>query len=335
MDRGTHHLNALGLLVMVALPVHGASYPQQPVAAADLVCVSNGGLVCMDSTDFGRQWSALDGEHTLEPVIADGRVLVGGAAGLQVFDAATGTLRWQWTADGLVFPPTVADGVVYASDQHGRFRALDLDSGRVLWQRRFSGWSYPPAVIGDRLVTGGRDGVVRGLDVADGTTRWRLSVEQELVYRPVAAGQLAIVTTFDGTVTAIDREGRRVWSVRDPAASFSPAVAGDLVLLGGWDGRLRARRRHTGDLVWERDIGAGQLNLPARPGPEGDTLGLATPDGEMLLLDRATGRIKHRTAPMPDAIGSPIHLPAHGWVILSRRSGTIVRRRLSESGAGE
>jgi len=321
---------ALGWLLLAALSANAANYPQQPAVGEVAICVSDGGLFCMDPADPARQWSALIGEHTLEPVLAGDKALVGGAAGLHVFEATTGERRWQWRGNGLVFPPTVANGVVFASDEHGRLRAMDLGTGRVLWQRRFDGWSYPPAVIGDRLVTGGRDGVVRALDPADGATRWQQPLEQELVYRPVAAGGLAIVTTFDGAVTAFDREGERVWTARDPVPSFSPAVAGDLLVFGGWDGRLRARRLETGELVWTQDIGGGQLELPAGTEPGGTRVGVRSPGGELLLLDRESGDIRHRTPSRDGQIGAPFHHPGRGWATVVVRSGTIVPVALSD-----
>lgn len=323
------------LLAALALPAQGASYPAQPALGDGVICVSDAGVVCLDRAEPSRQWAALNGEHTLEPVIAGPVVLVGGGAGLHAFDAASGEPLWQWRSDGLVFPPTVDDGVVYASDENGRLRALELSTGRRLWQRRFDGWSYPPAVVQGRLVTGGRGGVVRALSAADGTTLWQQSLQQELVYRPVAAGQLAIVTTFDGRIVAFDGEGERAWTARDPVASFSPAVAGDLLLFGGWDGRLRARRLTTGESIWSRKIGNSQLDLLVRVAADGAGIGLTTPDGEVLLLHPDSGRIERRTAPIPGRIGTPFRGPGDGWVILVRRSGTIAPIGLSHLLADE
>lgn len=323
---------ALLALLLAATPGQAAQRPANPAVGAGMVCVSGSGLVCLDGDDLSPRWRALTGEHTLEPVIADGMVLVGGGAGLHAFAADTGTVLWRWRGRGLVFTPTVADGTAYAADRHGHLRALDLATGAPRWQRQLDGWSYPPAIVGGRLLTGGRAGVVRALDPADGRTLWRRSVGQELVYRPVAAGGLAVVTTFAGRVLAFTPDGDLAWEARDPVPSFSPAVAGPLLLFGGMDGRLRARRAADGAPVWEF-AAAGQLAVPARHHPPSAQVALVDGDDNALVLDRADGRPLARLAVPGRALGAPLYRAGTGWIIFFDRDGTISHRSVSQSRA--
>jgi len=323
-----------GLLVLHAAAAGAARYPHQPARGDGLVCVSMQGVTCVDG-EAVTPWSALAGEHTLEAVIAHGRVFVAGSGGLRVFHAATGEVAWRWRSGAMVFPPTVADGVVHVSDETGRMWALDADSGEPLWERAFDGWSYPPALVGNTLVTGGRGGIVRGLDPATGLTRWRRAQSQELVYRPIAAGERAVVTTFDGSVAAYRADGSEVWRHRDPVASLSPAFAGGLLLFGGLDGRLRARQAADGRLLWSRDFGAGQLHLPASPGPDGEQLALHTPDHRITVLDAASGQTRWSMDAPRGTVGTPFFLPGRGWTVTVRRSGTLSLVTLSHPPADD
>ena len=327
---------ALGLiaLVVVATTAGATSYPANPATGAGLVCVSNSGLVCLDADDLSLRWRALDGAHTLEPVIAGGLVLVGGGAGLQAFDAGSGERRWHWRGDGLVFSPTVDDGTAYVSDRGGQLVALDLATGTPRWRRDLGGWSYPPAVVSGRLVTGGRDGIVRALDPASGVTLWRRAAGQELVYRPVAAHGLAVVTTFAGRVLALEPDGDPAWQARDPVPSFSPSVAGPLLLFGGMDGRLRARFALDGAKAWE--FGAsGQLAEPARYHARSGEIALIDPDGHVAVLERARGRLRARARVPGAPMAGPIHRPGSGWIVPYRADGTIAYLPVSDRSADQ
>lgn len=323
------------LLVLAGGDAGAARYPDQPARGSGLVCVSEGGVDCMDADTGDARWSALGGEHTLEATIAGDRVLVPGAGSLHAFDAATGDLRWRWHSGGLVFPPVVNEGVVYASDELGNLQAMDLDSGRRLWERRLDGWSYPPAIVGDILVTGGRGAIVRGLAAENGATRWRREVAQELVYRPVVVGDTAVVTTFAGSVTAFRSDGTVEWRIRDPVASLSPAAGVDMVVFGGLDGRLRARDPGDGRLQWSRALTGGQLVRPVRFGPGRGHILAVTPERRIVVLEVRTGRIVQQLEAPIGMVGVPYFDDRRGWTAVVRDAGTISLVTLSQVSTGE
>lgn len=321
--------SALALLLTLSVTAGGAEYPARPAVGAGLVCVSDAGLVCFDEDDLTVRWQVLEGEHTLEPVIAGGMVLVGGGAGLHAFEAGSGEQRWHWRGKGLAFTPSVERDTAYVADQDGQLLALDLATGTPRWRRSLDGWSYPPAVVAGRLVTGGREGIVRALDPADGRTLWRHEMEQELVYRPVAVGDRAVVTTFSGHVLALDPEGETVWMARDPVPSFSPVRAGNLLLFGGMDGRLRARNIDDGRLAW-RIRAAGPLVLPARHHAPVDRSALIDADGKVIVVDTHNGDAVARLSVPGKPVSAPLYRHARGWVVFFRERGTIDWSSLSQ-----
>ena len=322
------------LLLAIATTTHAATYPADPALGAGLLCVSDGGVVCLDAKDLSVRWRALGDAHTLEPVIAGGLVLVGGGAGLHALEADTGERRWHWAGEGLVFAPTIGADTAYAADRAGHVVALELEHGSVRWQRDLGGWSYPPAVVGGRLVSGGREGVVRALAPGDGATLWRHELGQELVYRPVPAAGLAVVTTFGGRIVAYAPDGRIAWQARDAVPSFSPAVAGPLLLFGGMDGRLRARVAATGAKAWDFQA-SGQLARPARHHAASDEVALVDADGHAFVLDGATGRLLLRVRIPGPPTGGPVHRPGAGWIVPYRDRGTMRYLPLSQTSADD
>ena len=140
------------------------------------------------------------------------------------------------------------------------------------------------------MIAGGSAAVLYGLDTENGEVIWTRPLPQELVYRPVAVeGGHVLLTTFSGHVTAIRASsGETVWQVKDPAAGFSPMVTADRVLVGAFDGKLRARALTDGALLWEHQIG-GQL--PYTPRAYGDTVLVASEHGRIVAIDILSGNL--------------------------------------------
>jgi len=72
-----------------------------------------------------------------EPVVMDGLVFVGSPAEdtVTAYDAADGTVRWRFFADGPVrFSPTCWEGKVYFGADDGFLYCLDAQTGRLLWR---------------------------------------------------------------------------------------------------------------------------------------------------------------------------------------------------------
>ena len=67
------------------------------------------------------------------------------------------------------YPPSYCDGHLYVNTYAGRTAALDASNGKVLWQRGGRGAkASSPAIAGPRLIVSSHDGSVTALDRADG-----------------------------------------------------------------------------------------------------------------------------------------------------------------------
>lgn len=314
-------LALIGAALLLPAPVTAASaqpsasYPAQPSLAADRVCVSSEGVFCFRRDTLEPVWSALHGEHTLEPVVADGYLLVGSSRGVYAFEVGSGRKVWHRPARGLVFTPTVAAGTAFVGDRDGHLTAIDLEIGQLLWQRKFADWKYPPAVLDELLVTGGRSGALVAIDRRTGTTRWHHDLGSELVYRPIAADNAILATAFDGQVIALTTDGAVAWRQRDSAPSLPPVVSGNRAVFATIDGTVRARALEDGHLLWRRQIGSG---FKQSPRIHGEDVGLVDSDGRVFILDMADGANLLSINSPGEPIGAPVSAYETGWTIAYR-----------------
>jgi outer membrane protein assembly factor BamB len=302
----------LSSLATAGSPPSLAHYPAQPFLDTHRLCVSSEGIYCFDADTLEPVWSRLRDEHTLEPVLAEGRALVGSSRGIYAFDASSGRVLWHHPVSGLTFTPTVAAGTAYIANRDGALTAVDVATGKTQWTHVSAGWKYPPAILDEWLVTGGRSGEVIGIDRRTGAARWRHDVEAELVYRPVAAGDTILATTFDGQVFAFTAQGTLVWHQRDAAFNLPPAVSDSVAVFASRDGTVRSRSLDDGELLWRREVGTG---FRQRPQIEGDEVAVVDGDGRVAILNLADGACRLSTQIKGKPLGSPTSVDGNRWIV--------------------
>ena len=119
--------------------------------------------------------------------------------------------------------------------------------------------------------------------------QWRRRVGGTLPSSPAIDGPRVIVSSQDGTVTALDRrKGNVLWQVRTAGKVESSPVAVDgLVYFGSHDGRLFAVRAETGSVRWAYRT-RGRIN--ASPSVFGGRVCVTTYAGSFVCLDSKTGQ---------------------------------------------
>lgn len=239
-------------------------YPANPAVVEDAVYVSAQGVTRFHSKTLKPVWQALSDVETLEPVATRRAILVGTTQGLYALDPTTGSELWHLAPDKTLFPPAVSGTVAFVGGIDGSLRAVRVDTGHALWRRDFGSWIYTPAVVDGRLVVGGKESVLRGIDANTGADLWQKPLDQELVYRPVEVpGGSAVATLFNGKILMVDAEdGTTRWQVQDQTPSFPPAVAGERLYFGTFDGSLKARSRQDGRIIWEQHMHGRLRFLP-------------------------------------------------------------------------
>jgi len=305
-----------GSLRLAAAAVH----PAQPAVGDRLVCVSSSGLACFEASSMAHRWRALRGNYTFAPLVAGSVVLVGSTTGLHALRSEDGSPHWSWNSGRETASPAVQADTVFAAGRSGRIAALGLESGDARWRRRLGGRLYTPAVSGSLVFAGARNGSIYGLHRRTGDTLWTHSLPAKLVSRPVAVPGGVIITAFDGTVVKLADSGRVRWQKRDPAPSFSPTVAGEMLLFGGMDGELRARHRRSGDLLWRSRL-PGSLSIPAAA--RGNRAAVVTPGGALHVIDAGTGDVLARVELPGAPLGSPVPLENGEWRVFFRDAGEV------------
>lgn len=217
------------------------------------------------------------------PLWAGDTVYVGGGdRSFYALDSRTGAVRWKaetgGAADG---SPVWADGLVVAASRDRTLRAFAPATGVERWRFAFGedvpftgraqGWDFflsTPAVVDGALYVGGGDGHVYRIDARTGREAWRFRTAGRVRSSPAVVDGVVYVGSFDGHLYALEaKTGALRWrfatqgvSIDSEKAGFdrrsvqsSPAVSGDVVVVGARDGFLYGVDRATGKERWRLD----------------------------------------------------------------------------------
>jgi outer membrane protein assembly factor BamB len=181
---------------------------------------------------------------------------------------------WTWHGRSLLeFPPAIAYGRLYLTTFDGRFVELDRRTGRALWiyTSHRCGWASP-AVAG-RLVY--------------------------VTFIGRAARCNARVPGTDGELVAFAADSHRVrirWRLHLGPTESSPLVAGGLVYVGDWRGKVYAVDRLTGKVRWTFATGG---KIKGSAALAGGRVFIGSYDGHVYALDARTGRLRWRASAQP------------------------------------
>jgi outer membrane protein assembly factor BamB len=150
---------------------------------------------------------------------------------------------------------------------------------------------------------------------SSGKVRWKREISGEKPSTPAIDGSRLVVSSKDGTVTALDREtGRLLWQIQtNSGVESSPVVVDGLVYFGAHDGRVFAVSSRTGHIValdarngrilWTHSVGGWGYATPAVT-PKRILIGGF--DGNLRAFDPATGRELWRADAGGKILGSPV-----------------------------
>jgi len=130
---------------------------------------------------FTKRWTRNLGvplAHRVQPVVANGYVVVGDSAGMVYgLNESNGNLAWSYQTGGAITFSAAIDMTsnrVFVPSQDGYLYALNLTNGALVWQvkpgRKPLGGS--PLLYNNRLYVGGKDGYFYALNLGDGSAAW-------------------------------------------------------------------------------------------------------------------------------------------------------------------
>ena len=310
----------------VALPV--PAHRSAPVVVADRLLIGlsdetgeqRDGVVALDLATGLRSWWLATDSGIKNTVAVDEPGVIGAALStcgrLCVFETATGEVHWKADLPGYphvrdLRSPVIGGDTVLAGDWSG-YTAFDLRSGDPRWtvQPGFEGpfRSYAsPVLVGDVCVlTIPRRGLL-GVSWATGETVWERSITGDY-YQPgpfVIGDALIVAERTDGLVAVAAASGEHLWRIDHAGQEYvSGLAAAENLFVTTSDGQIRALEAGTGVERWSVKTDRALLDMTIfRRSVPGiltspllwmDLVIVAALDGNVYVLDRATGALKLR-----------------------------------------
>lgn len=242
------------------------------------------------------QWEYQTGDEVTTPVVADGKVYIGGISieGSKIYclNAETGASIWNYSTPTLYWSsPAVADNKVYIG-LFEKILCLNADWGVLIWETNFPGAGQitTPAVADGKVTVGGTNGQIYRLDADTGDLEWNLEIELSgPVYSAPAVAEGKIYVVFGGggiiclnTLSPTSNWARPVES----NVMLSPAVADGKVYISSDNSKVNCLDAYTGSPIWESDCGGIVTSSPTVADGE---VYIGLEYGRVYCLDAYTG----------------------------------------------
>jgi outer membrane protein assembly factor BamB len=209
-------------------PATGALY----VGNNNTVALLGANVYQIDPSGQSGWQASTPGTNAASPMIAGGRVLVGGFDGfLHAYEQKEGAEEWAFAArDHLYASPALgADGAIVQASTDGSVYAIDAATGAVKWTFEVGEpVRSSPAVDGDGTIYfGAGDGRLYALN-GDGTLRWAMKliddVRNDLNSSPALGAHAIYLGGEDGGIFSVPYD----WCLRggkaDAACAAPPAI---------------------------------------------------------------------------------------------------------------
>jgi eukaryotic-like serine/threonine-protein kinase len=261
---------------------------------------SNKHIYALDLQTGKQVWSViLDGMVEASPTLIDNVVYVGTLAGtLYALDAGSGSTRWTFSTGY-----KLVGGANWFKDSENRLRILigsydafiycvDAQTGKSVWTYKTGNYiNGSPAVDGGYCAFGGCDAVIHVLSIADGAKAGEVNTSAYIAGSTAILENHVYVGNYNGELLKASLPaGNVVWSYSIDGAPFisSPAVTGDVVVIGGGDMRVHCVDNRTGKARWTyTSLGA----VDSSPVIAGDKVVAGSNDGRLYMLNLTDGRL--------------------------------------------
>ncbi|MFB6147190.1 MAG: PQQ-binding-like beta-propeller repeat protein [Halobacteriaceae archaeon] len=209
-------------------------------------------------------------------------------------DAADGTERWRFDADGRVkSSPTVVGGTVYVGSDSPAVYALDAADGTEQW--RYDGGGYyveaSPTIVDHTVYVGNSGDRLVAIDAADGTERWRFTPGEGFPSAPAVTGGTVYAGCHDGNLYAVAAtDGTEQWRFGTGGlVTTSPTAVDGTVYVGSDDGNLYAVDAADGSERWRFGPGPWDSYVRSSATVVDGTVYVGRDDRTLYAIDAADG----------------------------------------------
>jgi outer membrane protein assembly factor BamB len=250
---------------------------------------------------------------------SDETIYAGSLSGMFVAIDRQGKVRWKQNLGGAVFAsPALVEQLVIVGTDRDQLLALDQRSGVVRWtfalgpchrtvgfgpeNVRCNADSSPLITAAGEVIFGGD--ALYALDLS-GAQRWKHPLVDHS-FSSVAQDQQGnyFLGSRDGAIYSFDRQGGLRWLFRTPYHfDATPAVSGEMVVVGGDDQRIHALSAVDGRVLWELKT-RGPVRSSAAIGYDG-TVYVGSADGRLYAV-RPDGRLRWQYEAEGGLYSSPV-----------------------------
>lgn len=314
----------------------------------------DGRAAVSSATLGGKLWEFPTGKGIFStPVVgADGTIFVGSADRTFYALNPDGTARWSKLTGEIIDSSALLDdkGRVYVGSGDGRLYALDAASGNEVWtfaadspdvNQAFINWFEGNVAMGPdgTLYVPNDNWFVYALDRDTAEVKWKLKMADQTWSLPAVdassgdlyLGNNNLLPVFGGNTFGVGADGERLWAASsNGSVAASPLLtAGGTVIVGGFDGYVRAYDAQSGEPKWTFGTRDHIYASPAQL-PDG-TIVQPSADGTIYGLDPASGAQRWafdtleavRSSPAVDAEGNSYVGSGEGKLFVLRPDGTL------------
>lgn len=220
-----------------------------------------------------------DGAIRSTPLIVDNHVFFGSADHYFYCLDTNGNEAWKYKTENAVHSsPAYYNGVVFFTDRSDNLYALKASDGALIWKNKagealpyawgFDYYTSSPLIVDKTLYTGSGDGNLYATDIATGKTKWKYHAGAVIRSTPAFDKGNIFFGDCDAHVYSINAEnGKLNWIFKingdtlnnekfgydRRAVIASPAIANNIVVVGGRDGFLYGINEANGEKIWQYD----------------------------------------------------------------------------------
>jgi len=163
---------------------------------------------------------------------------------------------------------TPQEDAIYVANSSFVYALRPADGGEI--------WRFPekaegqkmfyaaPVLADGQLIVGDYQHTLYSLNPATGQENWRFEdATNRYIASPLVVDGLILAPNADHTLYALDMDGKLVWSYETGQPLWaSPVSDGSQIYLAAMDHNFYALNAQTGELVWQKDLGAAMLYTP-------------------------------------------------------------------------
>ncbi len=266
-----------------------------PVFKRDVTRAGHAREQAYPSLSVSWVYDNIQGEVRSSPVVANGRVFIGGRdGGVWAFHPDTGQILWQYSTDGYVdASPAAANGYVYVPSCDGRLYAFaETDGTEPLWTYGTGSQDMSsPAVYQERVywATGYPNRQLLAVHARSGELVWQADLSINSLSSPALEDGVLAVGVNNGTIRAFNAsDGSPQWAYQTTGRIEFSSLAGDgqgyfYAVAGGDDPHLYAFNARTGQLKTGYPVSLVDISPMGYGKPATETSSVVVADGKVYV----------------------------------------------------